>query len=87
MVKGLSDEELSKSISEEVYESDMVKLKKVNQKLMTKSIQKASGNVKAKVDMKGVVSAIKALQQSASKKKKNALFDEDANVFVNVTMT
>ena len=47
-----------------------------------------SQHVKESVDLKQVLLAIKALQQSQTKKKgKASLFDEDPNVTVSLTMT
>ena len=51
------------NIESERYESDLVKLKKENKKIMDKSIKNMETKVKQNVDQKQVISAIKALQK------------------------
>lgn len=47
----------------ELYESDLVKLKKENAKLMEKSIKRMDNEVKKNLDQKQVILAVKALQK------------------------
>ena len=52
----------------ELYESDLVKLKKENQKAMESAVKKMSTQVKQRIEPKQIISAVKALQNYFEKK-------------------
>jgi len=47
----------------DLFESDLVKLKKENAKLMSKNMSKMESEVEKNIDTKQVISAVKALQK------------------------
>jgi hypothetical protein len=76
----------------ELYESDLVKLKKENAKVLEKSISKMEGEIKKNLDSKQVVLAAKALQKVFKSKKtesqkKQLLQDEDSSIHVTFTLS
>ena len=85
------DQEESKVVAqEELYESDLVRLKKENQRAMELATKDMTSQVKKNMSQKQVVSAVKALQKFFTAKaegtKKNLLRDEDAYVHLTFTM-
>lgn len=79
------------SLEAEIYESDLVKLKKENAKKFDAHLKKTQKQVLESVDAKQVNLAIKALQklhtQSKKKGEKNLLAEDDASLSVTFTMT
>jgi len=83
--------EESKVVEEERYQSDLVRLKMENQKIMNKSVSQMESNIKKTLEAKQVITAAKALQKyyksNQEKGKKNLLQEEDAYVHLNFTLT
>jgi hypothetical protein len=79
------------SLETEIYESDLVKLKKENAKKFDAHLKKTQKLVQDSVDAKQVNMAIKALQkyntQSKKKGEKGLLGEDDASLSVTFTMT
>ena len=79
----------------DLFESDLVQLKRENAKILEKSITKMNGEIKKNLEAKQVILAAKALQKffkskqsEASKaEKKQLLADEDAIVHLAFTLT
>lgn len=57
----LKNEEIA--TDNDLFESDLVKLKKENAKLMSKNMSKMESEVEKNIDTKQVISAVKALQK------------------------
>lgn len=83
-------QEEEKGLDQERYESDLVKLKKENQKAMEKAVSQMESKVKQEVKAKQIVMAIKALQKFAQQKSKgikNLLADENEDIHLGFTLT
>ena len=65
VVEQPQSEEESKGVDQDRYESDLVKLKKENQKAMEKAVSQMELKVKQEVKSKQIVQAVKALQKYA----------------------
>lgn len=76
----------------DLWESDLVKMKKENQKVMQKAVSSMESEIKQNLDMKQAQSAIKALQKyykgvnEGQDAKKNLMHNEEQVVHLSFTL-